>query len=72
MQEENLPELHTEIKQCAHSLKLDLKDVNLLDRRSVQFLIQCKSQGIQLINCPLFIHEWIIRERRRVGPPRNW
>jgi hypothetical protein len=68
MQEENLSDLQREIEQCADSLNLDLKDVNLLDRRSVRFLINCESQGIQLINCPLFVQEWIICERRRAGP----
>jgi hypothetical protein len=68
LQEENLTDLQTEIEQCADSPTLDLKDVNLLDRRSVRFLIQCESQGIQLVNCPLFVQEWIICERRRMGP----
>jgi hypothetical protein len=70
IQEENLSDLQTEIEQCADSPKLDLKDVNLLDRRSVRFLIQCESQGIQLVNCPLFVQEWITCERRRAGPQR--
>jgi len=70
IQEENLSDLQAEIAQCADSPKLDLKDVNLLDRRSVRFLIHCESQGIQLINCPLFVQEWITCERRRAGPQR--
>ena len=70
IQEENLPELQTEIEQCTDSPRLDLKDVTLLDRRSVRFLIQCESQGIQLVNCPLFVQEWITCERRRAGPQR--
>jgi hypothetical protein len=71
IQEQNLSELQREIEQCTDLPKLDLKDVNLSDRPSVRFLIQCESQGIQLVNCPLFIREWIIRERRRAGPPPN-
>jgi len=65
IQDENLSDLQAELEQCTDSPKLDLKDVNLLDRPSVRFLIQCESQGIQLVNCPLFIQEWITRERRR-------
>lgn len=68
IQEENLSDLQTEIARCTNSPKLDLRDVNLLDRRSVRFLIHCESQGIQLINCPLFVQEWITCERRRAGP----
>jgi hypothetical protein len=65
IQEENLPQLQTEIDQCTDTPKLDLKDVNLLDRPSVRFLMRCESQGIQLVDCPLYIQEWISRERRR-------
>jgi hypothetical protein len=68
IQEEDLADLQIEIERCSDSPKLDLKDVNLLDRPSVRFLIQCESHGIQLINCPLFIEEWITCERRRAGP----
>jgi hypothetical protein len=71
IQEENLSELQTEIEQCAGSPKLDLKDVNLLDRPSVRFLTQCESHGMQLVNCPLFIQEWITCERRRATQQRN-
>jgi hypothetical protein len=67
IQEENLSDLQTEIEQCADLPKLDLKDVNILDRRSVRFLIRCESRGIQLLNCPLFVQEWITCERRRAG-----
>ena len=69
MQEENLSELQTEIDHCPDLPKLDLKNVVLLDRPSVRFLIRCESQGILLVNCSLFIQEWITRERRRAGPP---
>jgi hypothetical protein len=65
IQEEHLSELQTEIAQCADTPKLDLNDVNLLDRPSVRFLMRCESQSIQLVNCPLYIQEWISRERRR-------
>jgi hypothetical protein len=71
IQEENLSALQLEIEDCTHSPKLDLKDVKLLDRPSVRFLIQCESQGIQLINSPLFIREWITRERRKVPLPNS-
>jgi hypothetical protein len=70
IQEEDLSDLQMEIERCPDSPQLDLKDVNLLDRRSVRFLIQCESRGIQLVNCPLFVQEWITCERGRAGPQR--
>jgi ABC-type transporter Mla MlaB component len=65
IEEEQLTQLHSEIEKSGDVLKLDLRDVNLVDRSSVQFLIRCESQGIQLVNCPLYVQEWISRERRR-------
>jgi hypothetical protein len=70
IQEEHLSDLQTEIELCTNPPKLDLKDVNLLDRHSVRFLLECESKGIQLVNCPLFVQEWITCERRRAGPDR--
>jgi hypothetical protein len=68
IQEGYLPQLQAEIDQCRDMPKLDLKDVNLLDRPSVRFLMRCESQGVQLVNCPLYIREWISRDRRRPVP----
>jgi hypothetical protein len=65
--EEHLVQLQSEIDDSERLSRLDLRDVNLVDRPTVRFLIRCKSQGIQLINCPLYIQEWILRERRRTG-----
>lgn len=68
IQAEHLAQLQTEIELCMDTPKLDLEDVNILDRPSVRFLMRCESQGIQLVNCPLYIQEWILRERRRTVP----
>ena len=67
LQEENLPELQVEIERCLDPPKLHLKDVNILDRPSVKFLIQFESHGVQIIHCPLYIAEWMTRERRRTA-----
>jgi ABC-type transporter Mla MlaB component len=65
IEEEYLAQLHSEIEQSGNAPKLDLRDVSLVDRASVRFLIRCESRGIQLANCPLYIQEWISRESRR-------
>jgi hypothetical protein len=65
IEEEYLAQLHSEIEQTGNTPKLDLRDVSLVDRSSVRFLIRCEAQGIQLANCPLYIQEWISRERSR-------
>ncbi len=69
--EENLAQLHLEIEKSGDVSKLDLRDVNLVDRSSVRFLMQYESRGIQLANCPLYIQEWISRERARGGLRHN-
>jgi hypothetical protein len=62
MQADGLSELLAEIEEC-NPVSLDLEEVTLLDRDSVRFLIGCESKGVLLINCPLYVQEWISRER---------
>ena len=42
---------------------LDLRDLTLVDRDAVRFLADCETDGIEIINCPAYIREWIGRER---------
>ena len=41
---------------------LDLKGVKLVDQDSVALLAACEARGAKLLNCPLYIREWITRE----------
>ena len=66
MQADGLSELLAEIEKC-NPRSLDLEEVTLLDRDSVRFLIRCESEGIELVNCSLYVREWIIRERVQIG-----
>jgi hypothetical protein len=45
-----------------HRLVLDLKEVKLVDRDAIGFLVDCEAKGIMLANCPAYISEWIERE----------
>ena len=47
---------------CARKI-LDLSEVALVDVAVVQFLIRCEDEGIQLVRCPPYVHEWMLRER---------
>lgn len=62
-QADGLSQLLAEVEKCKHRPSLDLEEVKLLDRDNVRFLIRCESEGIQLVNCPLYVREWITRER---------
>jgi hypothetical protein len=63
LQADGLSELLAEIGKCNPLPSLDLEEVTLLDRDSVRFLIRWESKGVQLVNCPLYVQEWIAREK---------
>lgn len=45
------------------ALTVDLKDVRLVDGEAVKLLAIHESNGGRINNCPLYIREWISRER---------
>ena len=53
---------------CVHKI-LDLSEVTLVDIAVVQFLISCENEGIALVQCPLYVREWIVRERAEGAQP---
>ena len=42
---------------------LDLTEITLVDIAVVRFLISCENEGVELLQCPLYVREWIVRER---------
>jgi hypothetical protein len=50
---------------------LDLSEVTLVDLRVVQFLISCEDDGIELVECPPYVYEWILRERTEGARAEN-
>ena len=42
---------------------LDLSEVTMVDLEAIRFLISCENDGIELVGCPLYVREWIFRER---------
>ena len=50
---------------------LDLSEVTLADLEVVRFLISCEDDGIELVQCPLYVREWIVRERQEGVRPEN-
>ena len=47
---------------CARKI-LDLSEVTLVDVAVVRFLISCEDEGIELVECPPYVREWMLRER---------
>ena len=46
----------------AHKI-LDLSEVTLVDLGVIRFLIRCEEEGMELVQCPPYVREWILRER---------
>jgi hypothetical protein len=62
---EHLGELKRALQRARRSHKevfIDLSEVTLVDRHSLQFLAAQTRQDIKLINCPEYLEPWISRE----------
>ena len=51
---------------CARKI-LDLSEVTLVGLKVVRFLIACEDDGIELLQCPPYVREWMARERAESG-----
>jgi hypothetical protein len=47
---------------CARKI-LDLSEVTLVDLGVIRFLMNCEDEGVELVQGPLYVREWILRER---------
>jgi len=56
-----------EIEGNNNSIALCLEEVTLVDLDIVQLLAHCEAKGVELLNCPPYIREWISRERSRAN-----
>jgi hypothetical protein len=65
IESEQLPLLQVQIEGCSQKTILNLEEVGLVDRAAVRFLGLCESNGVELLNCSLYIREWILRENGR-------
>ena len=45
------------------NIALDLKDVRMVDREAMRFLISCEADGVTLEHCPPYIREWMERDK---------
>jgi anti-anti-sigma regulatory factor len=50
-------------RQRARRVALDLAEITLADRASVDFLVQQRREEIELENCPPYLQPWIEGER---------
>jgi hypothetical protein len=52
-----------ELQKDHHDIVLDLKDVGVINRDVVRFLVRCEADGVKLENCASYIREWMEREK---------
>jgi hypothetical protein len=54
-----------ELQTDYRDIVLDLKDVGIIDRVVMRFFVRCEEDGVKLENCPLYIREWMERDKGR-------
>src|SRR5215467_14579416 len=63
IQSDQIASIRSEMDDDCTSKILDLHEVTLVDLGVVQFLVNCEEAGVQLLRCPTYIREWMLRER---------
>ena len=52
-----------ELQTDYRDIVLDLKDVSVIHRDVVRFLVSWEADGVKLENCATYIREWMEREK---------
>ncbi len=69
IQSDQIASIRSEMDDACTSNILDLSEVTLVDLGVVRFLIGCEDAGVQLIQCPAYVREWMLRERAEAVQP---
>ena len=49
-------------RKRARRVALDLSEITLADRASIEFLSEQRKAEIELVNCPAYLETWLARE----------
>jgi hypothetical protein len=63
----HLADLRDEIKQGEQPTILDLDEIVIVDIDGIRLLNECQAFGIQVVNCPPYIREWMLQEKQAQG-----
>jgi anti-anti-sigma regulatory factor len=65
IEDEQIPGLTQllELETNQQRIVLDLREIKLVDRAAVRFLVRCEEYGIKIENPPAYVREWMERER---------
>jgi hypothetical protein len=69
IQSDQIPSIVSEMDCDCPNKILDLSEVTLVDLGVVQFLIACEDEGVELVECPAYVREWMLRERAEEAQP---
>jgi len=70
IQSDQIASIRSEMNDDGTSKMLDLSEVTLVDIGVIQFLISCEEEGVELVHCPPYVREWMLRERAEGGQRR--
>jgi ABC-type transporter Mla MlaB component len=59
----HLGDLCAEIEQVVQPVTLDLDEVEVVDIDGIRLLNECCGRGVQVVNCPPYIREWMLQEK---------
>jgi len=68
--EDQLNAIQAEVRRYHPRLAFNLGEATLVDREVVRFLAEQEGEGVELLDCPRYIREWIACERSH-GLPTN-
>jgi hypothetical protein len=60
---DHIAAIQDEVKRYHPRLAFNLGEATLVDREIVCFLAAQEEEGVELVECPRYIREWIARER---------
>ena len=69
IQSDQIASIRSEMDNGCTNKVLDLSEVTLVDLGVVRFLIGCEDEGVELVQCPSYVREWILRERAEGTQP---
>ena len=65
---DHLGAIQEEVRRYRPHLVFNLGEATLVDREVVCFLAAQEMDGVELVECPRYIREWIARERSKEFP----
>ena len=71
IQSDHIAFVRSAMNDACERLILDLGEVTLVDLEVIRFLVSCEDSGVELVQCPPYVRERILRERAEGEQPEN-